>query len=67
MSVLRLVIFIARPRISALGNMPDSETYRSLIQYPDATSIPGILVLQIGAPVYFANAGYLRERLSFFQ
>ncbi|CAN6439666.1 unnamed protein product [Victoria cruziana] len=63
MSVLRLVIFIARPRISALGNMPDSETYRSLIQYPDATSIPGILVLQIGAPVYFANAGYLRERI----
>ncbi|GKG21365.1 sulfate transporter 3.1-like protein, partial [Tanacetum coccineum] len=24
----------------------------------------GILILQIDAPIYFANAGYLRERIS---
>ncbi|KAE8719544.1 hypothetical protein F3Y22_tig00109945pilonHSYRG00036 [Hibiscus syriacus] len=33
-------------------------------QYPVANSVPGILILQIDAPIYFANASYLRERIS---
>ncbi|XP_031500118.1 sulfate transporter 3.1-like isoform X2 [Nymphaea colorata] len=63
-SVLRLVLFIARPRTSVLGKITDSVgIYRSVSQYPTATRIPGILVLQIDSPMYFANAGYLRERI----
>lgn len=61
-SVLRLLLFVARPRTSALGNIPNSMIYRSVDQYPDATSNPGILILQIDAPIYFANTNYLRER-----
>ncbi|XXG65253.1 hypothetical protein AAC387_Pa05g3004 [Persea americana] len=63
-SVLRLLLFVARPRTSALGNIPNSMIYRSVDQYPDATSNPGILILQIDAPIYFANTNYLRERIS---
>lgn len=36
--------------------------YRDIEQYPEAQSQPGILILKLGSPIYFANATYLRER-----
>lgn len=62
-SLLRLLMFAARPKTFVLGNIPDSKIYRSVDQYPDATLVPGILILEIGGPLYFANSGYLRERI----
>ncbi|GAB4841639.1 Sulfate transporter 3.1, variant 2 [Ancistrocladus abbreviatus] len=64
LSVLRVLLFVARPKTMILGNIPNSKFYRSVEQYPRAQTIPGILILEIGAPIYFANAGYLRERIS---
>nr|XP_043635594.1 sulfate transporter 3.1-like [Erigeron canadensis] len=64
LSLLRVLLFVARPRTSAVGQIPDSTIYRSMDQYQNAKTVPGILILQIDAPVYFANAGYLRERIS---
>lgn len=61
-SVLRLLLFVARPRTSVLGNIPNSEVYRNVEHYPNAVHVPGILILEIDAPIYFANASYLRER-----
>lgn len=61
-SLLRVLLFVARPRTCVLGNIPDSMIYRSVEQYPVAHPIAGILILQIEAPIYFANANYLRER-----
>ncbi|KAJ3702467.1 hypothetical protein LUZ61_006172 [Rhynchospora tenuis] len=63
-SILRVLLFIARPRTTVLGNIPNSMVYRRVDQYPIAQSIPGILILHIDAPIYFANASYLRERIS---
>ncbi|XWS13701.1 hypothetical protein CRYUN_Cryun36dG0060400 [Craigia yunnanensis] len=63
-SLLRILLFVARPRTIVLGNIPNSGIYRSMDQYPIANNVPGILILQINAPVYFANASYLRERIS---
>ncbi|XP_071738223.1 sulfate transporter 3.1-like [Rutidosis leptorrhynchoides] len=64
LSLLRVLLFVARPRTSAVGHIPDSTIFRSMDQYTNAKSVPGILILQIDAPIYFANAGYLRERIS---
>lgn len=61
-SLLRLLLFVARPKTFVLGNLPNSMAYRNTEQYQNATSVPGILILSIDAPIYFANAGYLRER-----
>ncbi|CAL9017782.1 unnamed protein product, partial [Prunus brigantina] len=36
--------------------------YRNVEQYPNASNVPGILILEIDAPIYFANTNYLRER-----
>ena len=57
-----MLLFIARPRTIVLGNINNSMIYRSIDQYPDANSVPGVLILQIDSPIYFANANYLRER-----
>ncbi|KAL2463876.1 Sulfate transporter 3.1 [Forsythia ovata] len=62
MSLLRLLLFVARPRTCVMGSIANSMTYRSIEQYPNASIVPGILILHINAPVYFANASYLRER-----
>ncbi|XP_021606344.1 sulfate transporter 3.1 isoform X1 [Manihot esculenta] len=63
-SLLRMLLFVARPRTFLLGNIPNSMIYRSVDQYPTANCVPGVLILQIDAPIYFANANYLRERIS---
>ncbi|XP_061366980.1 sulfate transporter 3.1-like [Gastrolobium bilobum] len=63
-SLLRVLLFVARPRTFLLGNIPNSVAYRNVEQYPNASHIPGILILEIDAPIYFANASYLRERIT---
>ncbi|XP_022953301.1 sulfate transporter 3.1-like isoform X2 [Cucurbita moschata] len=62
-SLLRLLLFVARPRTLVLGNLPNSTVYRNVEQYPNADNVPGILILEIDAPIYFANSSYLRERI----
>ncbi|XP_022771139.1 sulfate transporter 3.1-like isoform X1 [Durio zibethinus] len=63
-SVLRLLLFVARPRTIVLGNIPNSTIYRNVEQYPKTDNVPGVLILEIDAPIYFANSSYLRERIS---
>ncbi|KAM7254183.1 hypothetical protein ACFE04_031865 [Oxalis oulophora] len=63
-SVLRVLLFVARPRTFVKGNIPNSTIYRNVEQYTNANRIPGILILEIDAPIYFANTNYLRERIS---
>ncbi|XP_050366993.1 sulfate transporter 3.1-like [Argentina anserina] len=64
LSVMRVLLFVARPKTFMLGNVPDSLAYRSMEQYTNASNIPGILILEIDAPIYFANSNYLRERIT---
>ncbi|PON54457.1 Sulfate transporter [Parasponia andersonii] len=63
-SVLRVLLFVARPRTFVLGNLPDSMIYRNVEQYTNTNNVPGLLLLEIDAPIYFANSNYLRERIS---
>ncbi|CAN1291619.1 Sulfate transporter 3.1 [Linum perenne] len=63
-SVLRVLLFVARPKTFILGNIPNSGIYRNVEQYPNAATVPGVLVLEIDAPIYFANSSYLRERIA---
>ena len=37
-SVLRVLLFIARPRTYVLGNIPNSVIYRNVEHYPNATT-----------------------------
>ncbi|CAL9246726.1 unnamed protein product [Arabidopsis halleri] len=62
-SIARLLLFVSRPRTAMKGNIPNSMIYRNTDQYPSSRTVPGILILEIDAPIYFANASYLRERI----
>ncbi|KAI3923728.1 hypothetical protein MKW98_011358 [Papaver atlanticum] len=64
LSIIRALICVARPPISNLGNMSNSEMYRDIEQYPSAERVPGVLILQLGSRIYFANCTYVRERIS---
>ncbi|KAL0337437.1 UNVERIFIED_CONTAM: putative sulfate transporter 3.5 [Sesamum calycinum] len=63
LALLRALLYMARPATCKLGNIPNSKLYRDVEQYPGATAIPGFLVLQVGSPIYFANANYMKERI----
>ncbi|XP_024979904.1 probable sulfate transporter 3.5 [Cynara cardunculus var. scolymus] len=63
LALVRALLYVARPTSSKLGNIPDTSFYRDVEQYPGATDIPKTLVLQLGSPIYFANSGYIRERI----
>ncbi|KAH7834654.1 hypothetical protein Vadar_018291 [Vaccinium darrowii] len=63
LAILRALLYVARPATCKLGSIPNSSLYRDIEQYPEVTGIPGILVLQLGSPIYFPNCGYIRERI----
>ncbi len=41
--------------------------HRNLRQYPEAETVPGLLLARIGAPIYFANTQHIVERLRRFE
>jgi len=53
---------VARPAACKLGKLPDSTLYRDTEQYAEASGHPGILAIQLGSPIYYANGNYIRER-----
>ncbi|XVE70361.1 hypothetical protein DITRI_Ditri10aG0066700 [Diplodiscus trichospermus] len=63
LALLRALLYVARPATCKLGKIPNSTLYRDTEQYPGSTGIQGILVLQLGSPIYFANCSYIRERI----
>ncbi|KAK8610439.1 hypothetical protein V6N13_081596 [Hibiscus sabdariffa] len=63
LALLRALLYVARPAPCKLGKLPDTGLFRDTEQYPETTSLEGILVLQLGSPIYFANCTYIRERI----
>ncbi|XP_042489549.1 probable sulfate transporter 3.5 [Macadamia integrifolia] len=64
LSIVRALLYVARPGAPKLGNIPSSTLFHDIEQYPNATSIPGILILQLGSPIYFANFAYIRAKIT---
>lgn len=63
-SILKVLLQITRPKTVMLGNIPGTGIYRDLDHYKEAESVAGFLILSIEAPINFANATYLKERIS---
>ncbi|KAL0559474.1 hypothetical protein IC582_004085 [Cucumis melo] len=63
LALLRALLYMARPATCKLGKIPNSSLYRDVEQYPNATRTHGIIVLQLGSPIYYANSNYIRERI----
>ncbi|XAR66978.1 hypothetical protein NMG60_11013380 [Bertholletia excelsa] len=63
LAILRALLYVARPATCKLGSLPNSSLYRDVEQYPEAIGIPGIIVLQLGSPIFFPSGTYIRERI----
>ncbi|XP_057536696.1 probable sulfate transporter 3.5 isoform X1 [Amaranthus tricolor] len=63
LGIIRALLYTARPRTCKLGNIPSTNLYRDMEQYPDAQRTPGILILQLGSPILYSNNTYIRERV----
>ncbi|KAK7291453.1 hypothetical protein RIF29_06612 [Crotalaria pallida] len=62
LGLLRALLYVARPAPCKLGKLSDSGVYRDIEQY-SASTFPGVLIIQVGSPIYFANANYVKERV----
>lgn len=61
-----LVLFLARttrPHTAVLGRLPGTDVYRNVLRFPDAETLPGLVLLRLDAPLYFANAAYLLNQV----
>ena len=62
LSILDLLRRVARPHDAVLGLVPGVAGMHDLDDYPDARSVPGLVVYRYDAPLFFANAEDFRER-----
>ena len=53
----------AFPHTAVLGRLPSTAVYRNVKQYEDATRVPGLLLVRIDAPLFFANVAPVGDSL----
>ncbi|KAL5542848.1 hypothetical protein UlMin_010558 [Ulmus minor] len=63
LSFFKILLQVTRPRTAILGKLPRTTVYRNVQQYPDATKIPGVLIVRVDSAIYFSNANYIKERI----
>lgn len=65
--ILSLIVFIyksSRPHLSRLGRVPDTPgAYSDLTRHPNNLPIPGVLILRLDGPLYYANALTVAEHV----
>ncbi|CAD5332170.1 unnamed protein product [Arabidopsis thaliana] len=59
-SIVRALLYVARPSTCKLGRIPNSVMFRDIEQYPASEEMLGYIILQLGSPVFFANSTYVR-------
>jgi len=62
LSVLVLIRRVTRPGTAVIGRMPD-ETYRDVKRYPEAETVPGLLIFRFDSVLFFSNADYFTEEV----
>ena len=64
-AMLLLVIYSAsRPHLSVLGAAPEAQgAYGDVGRHPDYRQTPGLLVLRLEAPLFYANASLVCDRI----
>jgi MFS superfamily sulfate permease-like transporter len=63
LSVVELVTRVARAHDAVLGTVPDLAGMHDVDDYPEAETIPGLVLYRYDAPLFFANAEDFRRRV----
>ena len=56
LSLLALIRQVTRPGTAIIGRMPDDGTYRDVSLYPQAETVPGLLIFRFDSPLIFSNS-----------
>jgi len=62
-SILLFITLNTRPYTAILGRLPNTNIFRNVEHFPEAQTIPGLVILRIDASLYFANVVFLKERM----
>ncbi|MBA0597306.1 hypothetical protein Gorai_007114 [Gossypium raimondii] len=62
-SFAKILLQVTRPRTAILGKVPRTNVYRNILQYPEATKVPGVLIVRVDSAIYFSNSNYVKERI----
>ncbi|CEI19582.1 putative sulfate transporter [Pseudomonas aeruginosa] len=62
-AVLRLLYYSYRPSDAVLGWMHGIDGQVELAKYPQATTLPGLVIYRFDAPLLFFNADYFKQRV----
>ncbi|XP_010527550.1 PREDICTED: sulfate transporter 1.3-like [Tarenaya hassleriana] len=62
-SFAKILLQVTRPRTAVLGKIPRTTVYRNIQQYPEASMVPGALIIRVDSAIYFSNSNYVRERM----
>ncbi|MED6062975.1 SulP family inorganic anion transporter [Pseudomonas aeruginosa] len=62
-AVLRLPYYTYRPSDAVLGWMHGIDGQVELAKYPQATTLPGLVIYRFDAPLLFFNADYFKQRV----
>jgi high affinity sulfate transporter 1 len=63
LSLAWLLIVVSRPNVSALGRVAGIDGFHSITDYPDASTVPGLLIFRFEASLLFFNIDYFGDRL----
>ena len=63
LAILRFVKLVSRPKIEVLGKVEGFPGFHSIERHPEATTIPGLMLLRFNSPVVFFNAPYFKREV----
>jgi MFS superfamily sulfate permease-like transporter len=62
-SLVFVIYRSSRPHLSSLGRVPGVPgAYSDLTRHPENTPVPGVMILRLDGPMYYANALTVRDR-----
>jgi high affinity sulfate transporter 1 len=62
-SLLVLIRRVTRPGAAVIGRMPDKESYRDVELYPEAETVPGLLIYRFDSALIFSNADFFEKEI----
>lgn len=63
LSLLWMIWRISHPNIPVLGRVAETKAYFSVVNHPNAVTVPGIVAIRFDGPLFFATASSLRNRI----
>jgi MFS superfamily sulfate permease-like transporter len=63
LSLIWLLSVASRPNDAVLGRVPGQKGFHNVADYPEAKTIPGLLLYRFESNVVFFNADYLKTRM----